>query len=73
MAKFTAQQINNGEIINISRWARKGGWEEVTVATMSIVDYIMSNGIYFVQVRIDGTIHDFYSKGAKAYGLEYLD
>jgi hypothetical protein len=33
----------------------------------------MSNGIYFVQVRIDGTIHDFYSKGAKAYGLEYLD
>jgi hypothetical protein len=73
MAKFTAQQINNGEVINLNRWASKGGWKEVAVATMSTVDYIMSDGIYFVQVRIDGTIHNFYSKGAKAYGLEYLD
>ena len=73
MAKFTAQQINNGRVINLNRWASKGGWKCVEVATMSTVDYIMSDGIYYVEVEIEGTPHHFYSKGAKAFGIEYLD
>ena len=40
---------------------------------MSTVDYIMSDGIYDIDVEIEGSIHHFYSKGAKAYGIEYLD
>ena len=67
MAKFTAQQINNGRVINLNRWASKGGWKCVEVATMSTVDYIMSDGIYDIDVEIEGSIHHFYSKGAKAY------
>ena len=56
MAKFTAQQINNGRVINLNRWASKGGWKCVEVATMSTVDYIMSDGIYYVEVEIEGSI-----------------
>lgn len=73
MAKFTIQQINNAKVLNLTRWT-KSGWKNVEAVTMPIADYILSEcGIYYVEIEIEGNFHKFYSKGAKTYGLEYLD
>ena len=73
MAAFTTKQINEAEVINLQAWNSKGGWNDVTAMRMTALDYIKSDSIYVIYLRIDGTDHRFYSKGAKAYGLEYLD
>ena len=70
---FTTKQINEAEVINLMSWNRNGGWDTVASMRMTALDYIKSDGIYVIYLRIDGTDHRFYSKGAKAYGLEYLD
>lgn len=72
MAKFTRAQVDNAKDYTILRWNRKGGWDMVTRLTQTISEYILSEGIYNVTVKIDGTPHEFYSKGAKEYGIEYL-
>lgn len=73
MASYTVKQINEAEVINLMVWNRDGGWNEVPTMRMTAADYIKSYGIYVIYLRIDGTDHRFYSKGAKDYGLEYLD
>lgn len=73
MASFTVQQINTAKVLNLNVWNSKGGWKEVHNMTMNTADYIKSNGIYSVYVEINGIQHHFFSKGAKAYGVEYLD
>lgn len=73
MAKFTKAQIDNSKWVEIKSWNRKGGWDDVTEITDSPSSYVLSDGIYLVYANIDGQTRKFFSKGAKKYGIEYLD
>ena len=73
MAKFTKAQVRSAEVLSVSRWHRKGGWEPYNNYTDIVEDILHSSEIYYTEILIDGVVRHGYSRGAKEYGLENLE